>query len=215
VPSGTYLHLDDGLEERFRCAPGAGGWRYLGERADGARADLTVDGAWRQIRVELAAAGWLIRGGRVGRREVLWVRTGGRPAERGPGEAEIPTAGAAESEHSAAAAAFLGDSPGFLVAVARSLRLDPGEDAVVPLVRVSGPALAALTVTQRWRLVEIRTYDTELAPLPVERYEITDVATGERSVVHLAGDVVLEAPGIELTGLDAPPTLSRNADQPG
>jgi hypothetical protein len=183
VPSGTYLHLDDRIEERFRCAPGGGGWRYVGERADGARADLTVDGAWRQIRVELAAAGRLIRG------EVLWVRAEER------------------REHSAAAAGFLGDSPGFLVAVARSLRLDPGEHVVVPLVRLGGPALAALTVTQRWRLAEITTYDTELAPLPVERYEITDMATGESGVVHLAGDVVLAAPGVELTRLDSPPSL--------
>jgi hypothetical protein len=187
VPSGTYLHLDGRIEERFRCAPGAGGWRYVGERTDGARIDLTVDGAWRQVRVELAAAGRLIRGGRVGGNEVLWIRSG--------------------EEHSAAAAGFLGDSPGFLVAVARSLRLDPGGRAVVPLVQVSGPALAALTVSQQWRLAEITTYDTELAPLPVERYEITDLATGEPSVIQLAGDVVLDAPGIELTGLDTPPTL--------
>jgi hypothetical protein len=204
VPSGTYLHLDDQVEERFRCAPGGGGWRYVGDRADGARTDLTVDGAWRQIRVELTAPELMIRGGAAGGRDVLWVR-----AE--PGATGGTTTGAtadARREHSAAAAGFLGDSPAFLVAVARSLRLDQGEHAVVPLVRVNGPALAALTVTQRWRLAEITTYDTELAPLPVERYEITDLATGESSVVHLAGDVVLEAPGIALTGLESPPTLA-------
>jgi hypothetical protein len=190
VPAGTYLHLDEQIEERFRCAPGGGGWRYVGERADGVRTDLTVDGAWRQIRVELAAPGAVIRGGAVGGSDVLWVRAG------------------QQREHSAAAAGFLGESPGFWVAVARSLRLDPGADVVVPLVRVSGQALAALTVTQRWRLAEITTYDSELAPLPVERYEITDLATGEPSVVHLAGDVVLDAPGIALTDLESPPTLT-------
>jgi hypothetical protein len=186
VPSGTYLHLDDQVEERFQCAPGAGGWRYVGERTDGGRVDLTVDGGWRQIRIELTSAGRLIRGGVAGR-ETLWVRD--------------------EEELSAEAAGFLGDSPGFLVAVARSLRLDQGEHATVPLVRLTGPALAALTVTQRWRLTDITTYDAELAPLPVERYEITDLATGEPVAVHLAGDVILEAPGIELTGLETPPTL--------
>ena len=149
-----------------------------------------MDGRWRQIRVELASAEWLIRGGMVGR-DMLWVR--------------------GAEEHSAEAAGFLANSPGFLVAVARSLRLDPGGDAVVPLVRLSGPALAPLTVTQRWRLAEITTYDTELAPLPVERYEVTDLATGESSAVHLAGDVVLDAPGIELTELDRPPTLDTSA----
>jgi hypothetical protein len=189
MPRGTYLHLDDQVEERFQCAPGAGGWRYVGERTDGGRADLTVDGRWRQIRVELSTAGWAIRGGVVGR-NALWVR-----------------AGTAPSEHSAPAAGFLADSPGFLVAVARSLWLSPGEDAVVPLVRLGGPALAPLTVTHRWLLAEITTYDTELTPLPVERYEVADLATGEPFAVHLAGDVVLDAPGIELTGLDRPPTL--------
>ena len=164
----------------------------MSERTDGGRADLTVDGGWRQIRVELAAAGWLIRGGVAGR-DALWVRAGAEPAE--------------PAEHSAPAAGFLADSPGFLVAVARSLRLTPGADAVVPLVRLSGPALAPLTVTQRWLLAEITTYDTELAPLPVERYEVTDLATGEPFAVHLAGDVVLDAPGVELTDLDRPPTL--------
>jgi hypothetical protein len=159
----------------------------VGERADGGRADLTVDARWRQIRVEITSAEWLLRGGIVGH-DVLWVRAG--------------------TEHSAQAAGFLADSPGFLVAVARSLRLDPGADAVVPLVRLSGPALAPLTVTYRWLLAEITTYDTELAPLPVERYEVADLATGEQFAVHLAGDVVLDAPGIELTGLDRPPTLS-------
>lgn len=197
MPRGTYLHLADQAEERFQCAPGAGGWRYVGERADGGRTDLTVDGRWRQIRVELAAAEWLIRGGVTGR-EVLWVRAGTE------GGAARPSGG---EEKSAPAAGFLADSPGFLVAVARSLRLTLGEDAVVPLVRLSGPALAPLTVTHRWLFAEITTYHTELAPLPVERYEVTDLATGEAFAVHLAGDVVLDAPGIELSDLDRPPTL--------
>jgi hypothetical protein len=138
----------------------------------------------------------LIRGGTAGG-ELLWLRA----AEKD----DAPPGG---EEHSARAAGFLGDSPGFLVAVARSLRLAPGEHAVVPLVRVHGPALAALTVSQRWRLAEVTSYDTDLAPLPVERYEILDLATGEPSVVHLAGDVVLAAPGIELTALETPPTLT-------
>jgi hypothetical protein len=206
VPSGTYLHLDDRTEERFRCAPGAGGWRYVGERAGGRRADLTVDGRWRQIRVDLAAPGWVVRGGAVGGGEVLWVRAGAAGPRAG---GEFSSGGVFPSgeEFSAAAAGFLGDSPGFLVAVARSLRLEAGGRADVPLLWIGGPALAALTVTQRWRLAGITSYETELAPLPVESYEITDLETGETGVVHLAGDVVLDAPGIELAALDAPPTL--------
>ncbi|MFI0447889.1 hypothetical protein [Actinomadura sp. 6N118] len=193
MPRGTYLHLDEDLEERFQCAPGAGGWRYVGERSDGVRLDLVVDGRWRQIRMELVAPDWWIRGGVTGH-ELAWVR-----AASG---AETAT------EHGERAAAFIGDSPGFLVAVGRTLRLRKGEQADVRLVRLSGPALSALTETWRWRLAEIETHETETAPLPVERYEVTDLATGEVAMVHLAGDVVLAAPGIELTELGSPPNLS-------
>ncbi|ACY99583.1 hypothetical protein [Thermomonospora curvata] len=196
MPRGTYLHLsgEEPLEEHFECAPGPGGWRYVGERPDGARVDLTVDGRWRQIRVELATPSWLIRGGTAGH-DLLWVRH--------------PAAGdAAPDEHGVRAAGFLGDSPAFLVAVARWLRLEPGRDAPVRLVRIQGPSLAALTVDVRWHLAEIETHQTETVPLPVERHEITDLSTGETRTVHLAGDVVLAAPGIELTDLDSPPNLS-------
>ncbi|RAY14278.1 hypothetical protein DPM19_14970 [Actinomadura craniellae] len=191
MPRGTYLHVEEQVTERFQCAPGAGGWRYVGERADGGRTDLTVDARWRQIRVELATRHWLLRGGVAGS-ELYWIRSGasGEPAE-----------------HAARAAGFLGESPAFLVAVARSLRLAAGGSAAVRLVRVQGPGLAALDIGQRWRLAETTTYAAELAPLPVERYEITDLATAETVEVHLAGDVVLAAPGLELEDLESPPTL--------
>jgi hypothetical protein len=179
----------------------------VGERADGGRTDITVDGRWRQIRVQLTAAGWLVRGGAAGR-EVLWRRSAAEAGSQAGAQAGSQMGSAASAEeHAAPAAGFLGDSPGFLVAVARSLRLDPGERADVALVRLHGPALAALTVRLRWRLTDITSHETELAPLPVERYEITDLATGEPSELHLAGDVVLAAAGIELAALESPPTL--------
>jgi hypothetical protein len=190
VPRGTYLHLEPGLEERFQCAPGAGGWRYVGERSDGLRVDLVVDARWRQIRVEFAGPEWWIRGGLTGR-ELVWVRGGG-------GEA---------AERDARALGFLGESPGFLVAVSRSLGLEPGAHADIRLVQVTGTALSTLTVDRRWRLAEISTYETETEPLPVARYEVADLATGEGYAFHLAGDVVMDAPGIELTGLESPPNL--------
>jgi hypothetical protein len=189
VPRGTYLHLEEELEERFQCAPGPGGWRYVGERSDGQRVDLVVDGRWRQIRVEVVVPGWWLRGGVTGN-ELAWVRGGGDDAV----------------EHGERAAGFVGESPGFLVAVARTLRLAEGRQADVRLVRLSGP-LSALTELWRWRLAETQTHDTDTGPLPVERYEVTDLATGEVTFVHLAGDVVLDAPGIELTGLESPPNL--------
>ncbi|WP_241682975.1 hypothetical protein [Actinomadura sp. J1-007] len=73
MPRGTYVHLDDDLTERFQCAPGPGGWRYVGERADGVRTDLVVDGRWRQIRVEVVAPSWWLRGGVTGH-DLAWVR---------------------------------------------------------------------------------------------------------------------------------------------
>ncbi|MEW2354169.1 hypothetical protein [Spirillospora sp. NPDC029432] len=186
MPRGTYLHLDGGLEERFQCAPGAGGWRYVGERSDGVRTDLVADTRWRQIRVELAGPEWRIRGGVTGR-DLVWVR--------------------GDTEHQARAVGFLGESPAFLVALSRTLDLRPGEGASVRLVQVTGPSLATLTVDRRWRLIGVTPYETETDPLPVASYELTDLATGEVAPVHVAGDVVLDAPGIELTDLESPPNL--------
>ncbi|GLZ03878.1 hypothetical protein Acsp03_13440 [Actinomadura sp. NBRC 104412] len=191
MPRGTYRHLEPDLEERFQCAPGAGGWRYVGERSDGVRVDLVVDARWRQMRVELAGPDWWIRGG-VSGHDLIWVRGGGPEA----------------TERSVRALGFLGESPGFLVAVSRSLRLEPGGHADIRLVQITGTALSALTVDRRWRLAEVTTYETETEPLPVARYEVADLATGEVQVFHLAGDVVLDAPGIELADLETPPSLA-------
>lgn len=186
MPSGTYLH-DSDVEERFTCAPDGGGWRYTAERSDGGTIELVADGRWRPARLQVTAGGNWLRAGTAGP-ELLWV-TGGR-------------------ERSARAAGFLGDSPGLLVAVARSLGLAEGERADVRLLELSSPALAVRTVPQRWALTEIVWHDTEGERLPVEHYEITDLETGEISGVHLAGDVVVAAPGIELTDLDDPPNFS-------
>ena len=191
MPAGTYLHLDEGVEERFQCAPGPGGWRYTSTRSDGVRVDLVVDARWRQIRVEVVTPGWWVRGGVTGR-ELAWVRAAGETG----------------TEHAEQASGFLADSPGFLVAVARSLGLDEGAQTDVRLVRLSGTSLSALTTLWRWRLAGTSSYETETEPLPVSEYEVTDLSTGEVEAVHLAGDVVLAAPGIELTALESPPNTA-------
>ncbi|TDD75701.1 hypothetical protein E1293_28110 [Actinomadura darangshiensis] len=190
MPAGTYLHLDEGLEERFQCAPGPGGWRYTSARPDGVRVDLVVDARWRQIRVEILGPEWWVRGGVTGP-ELAWVRAAGETG----------------TEHAERASGFVTGSPGFLVAVARSLELDEGGQADVRLVQLSGSSLSALTTLWRWRLAGTSTYETETGPLPVSGYEVTDLATGEVEELHLAGDVVLAAPGIELTDLESPPNL--------
>jgi hypothetical protein len=185
MPRGTYM-LDAEVEERFTCAPDGGGWRYSAKRSDGGTIELAADGRWRPARLEVTAGEHVLRGGAAGN-ELLWV-TGGR-------------------EHAARAAGFLSDSPGLLVAVARSLGLARGESADVRLLVVTPPALAVRTVPQRWTFTELTWHDAETGRLPVERYEITDLETGEISEFHLAGDVIVAAPGVELTDLNDPPNF--------
>jgi hypothetical protein len=202
VPSGTYLHLDpvDGSPaalEDFSCAAGPSGWRYVATVRDPdgretGRIDLTVDGGGRQVRVILLAGGWELRGGVAGR-ETLWVR---RPADSGGG-----------SELSEPAAGFSGRSPGFLVAAARLLRLSAGARARLRLVEVVDPVLATGLVEQGWTLAGVTEYPAEDGTLPVARYQVTDLASGETREVYVAGDVVVAAPGLELRELQSPPTL--------
>jgi hypothetical protein len=203
VPRGLYSLRDhDGTVvayERFACAPGPVGWRYNAQvlGADGRTptglVDVTTDASGVQIRVEVRAGGWVVRGGVAGG-ETVWVRTGAS-GEDGGGGAD-PAAG------------FTGRSPGFLVAVARLLGLRPGASTSVRLVALTDPALAPLRVELAWSLTTVEEYPTGVGPLPVERYETADLASGRRAVVHLAGDVVLAATGVELDALDTPPTLT-------
>lgn len=179
------------MTEDFSCAPGPSGWRYVGSVSGGGRVDVTVDGGGRQVRVELAGGGWLLRGG-VSGRSTVWVRSG---------------SGVAPVELSAVASGFAGESPAFLVAAVRLLRLPPGARARLRVVSVSGPALAARVVEQGWELAEVTSHPTELGSLPVGRYRVADLETGEVGEVHVAGDVVLAAPGVELTELSSPPSL--------
>ncbi|MDQ1644278.1 MAG: hypothetical protein QOJ50_462 [Cryptosporangiaceae bacterium] len=204
MPTGTYVHLDPltgepVASERFSCAPGPAGWRYVGTAigADGhetARTDLAVDARWRPARLELRSGGWTVRGGAAGP-EVLWVRTG-------LGE---------QQEFTARTPGFTGSSPAFLVATAGLLALADGESRSVELTRIGGDALAASTVRQRWTLAERTEHLTDGDPLIAVRYRVSDLDTGETADVHLAGDVVLAAPGIELDALESPPNYRPGA----
>jgi len=196
MPKGTYHHLDPhgatvGVEV-FSCAPGPSGWRYVSqtydvERRPLGRLDLTVDAGWRQVRVSAEHGSTLLRGGVVGS-DVVWVR--GDDEERA-----MPAAG------------FTGTSPAFTVVTARLLGLTLLERKRVHLLRVTEPALLPLDVDEGWALVDVTDHETETTPLPVERYEVADLATAERRVIHIAGDVVLDAPGLELVELESPPNL--------
>ncbi|MFK3735706.1 hypothetical protein ACI2LJ_36185 [Streptomyces sp. NPDC088090] len=183
-------------EEHFHCAPGPSGWRYVSQLTtpDGdhrGSVDLAVDELGRPIRLELHASSWQVRGAALD--GVTWVRTD-------------PT-GTHATEGNVRAHAFTGTSPAFLIALTRLLRLTPGApETRVRLVALTDPVLAPLTVDQSWLLLGTETHPTDLGPLSVDAYQVSALDTGERHTVHIAGDVVLSAPGLELEDLDTPPS---------
>jgi hypothetical protein len=184
-------------DEYFQCAPGPTGWRYVsqltaptGEDPRGF-VDLAIDELGRPLRLELHAADWQVRAGALD--GVTWVRTD-------------PT-GTHATEGNAPARAFTGTSPAFFIAISRLLRLTPDSPtARVRLVSFTEPVLAPRTVDQSWALVNSEAHPTDNGPLIVDEYQVSALDTGELHTVHLAGDVVLTAPGIELEDLETPPS---------
>ncbi len=201
MPRGRYSLHDpyDGTPlgaEHFHCAAGPSGWRYVaqvtgpaGEHAGSV--DLTTDALGRPLRLELHAGSWRVRGGALD--GVAWVRTD-------------PTGTEAE-EGQAAAHAFTGVSPAFLIAAATLLHPEAGAGAArARLVALTPPVLAPRTLDQAWELLGTDTHGTDGGPLVVHTYRVTELDTGDQHTVHLAGDVVLSAPGVELEELDSPPS---------
>ncbi|MFE9878195.1 hypothetical protein [Streptomyces sp. NPDC005784] len=216
MPRGRYSLHDPHdhtplADEHFHCAPGPSGWRYVSQLTtpsatgpDGlpelgtgtvtGSVDLALDDLGRPIRLELHAANWQVRGAAL--EGVTWVRTD-------------PT-GTEATEGNVPAHAFTGTSPAFLVATARLLRLTPS--AATPATRVrlvafTDPVLAPRTLDQSWALIASETHATDNGPLTVDEYQVTALDTGEQHAVHIAGDVVLAAPGIELEHLESPPSV--------
>lgn len=183
-------------EEHFHCATGPSGWRYIAQLTapsgeHSGSIDLTLDALGRPIRLELHAGSWRVRGAAMD--GVTWVRT--------------DPSGRNASEGSARAHSFTGASPAFLIATARLIRPDLGAAAGrVRLVALTPPVLAPRTLDQSWALLESASHPTDTGPLVVDNYRISDMETGEQQNVHVAGDVVLAAPGVELEDLDSPPS---------
>ncbi|NED05759.1 hypothetical protein G3I55_29380, partial [Streptomyces sp. SID6648] len=75
------------------------------------------------------------------------------------------------------------------------------------LVALTDPVLAPRTVDQSWALLNREAHATDNGPLVVDEYQVTALDTGEQHAVHIAGDVVLAAPGIELEDLETPPSV--------
>jgi hypothetical protein len=196
----THDHTPLG-DEHFSCATGPSGWRYTArttaaDGTDSGSVDLTTDALGRPIRLELRAGGWQVRGAALN--GVTWVRAPLTPAAT---DAALAREG---TEH---AQGFTGTSPAFLVATARLLRLEPGAPAArVRLIALTSPVLAPRTVDQSWSLVDRTAHPTDSGPLVVDEYQVSALDTGETHTVHLAGDVVLAAPGTELEELDSPPS---------
>ena len=211
MPRGRYSLHDPHdhtllFEEHFQCAPGPSGWRYVSQLTTpsgdhAGSVDLALDELGRPIRLELHAASWQVRGAALD--GVTWVRTD-------------PT-GTHATEGNVRAHAFTGTSPAFLVATARLLRLTPTSSLSpaspassatrVRLVAFTDPVLAPRTVDQSWALIARETHATDNAPLIVDEYQVTALDTGERHTVHISGDVVLAAPGVELEHLESPPSV--------
>ncbi|BDH03473.1 hypothetical protein [Streptomyces seoulensis] len=208
MPRGRYSLHDPHdhtplAEEHFHCAPGPSGWRYVSqltspEGEHRGSVDLALDDIGRPIRLELHAGGWQVRGAALD--GVTWVRTD--PSGIEAQEGNVP------------AHAFTGTSPAFLVATARLLRLTPSAAATrVRLVALTDPVLAPRTVDQSWALIDREAHATDNGPLLVDEYQVTALDTGERHTVHIAGDVVLSAPGIELEDLQTPPSTFDRPDR--
>lgn len=184
-------------EEHFHCAPGPSGWRYVSRRVGPSgqqtgTLDLALDQLGRPIRLELHTADWQVRGALLD--GVTWVRT--------------DPSGMQADEGTARAHSFTGTSPAFLVATARLLRLTPASPATrVRLVAFTDPVLAPRDTDQSWALVNSEAHATDNGPLVVDEYQVSALDTGERHTVHIAGDVVLAAPGIELEDLEDPPSV--------
>ncbi|MEU4998472.1 hypothetical protein [Streptomyces sp. NPDC021622] len=183
-------------EEHFHCAPGPSGWRYVSQRIAPSgehtgSVDLALDELGRPIRLELHAGDWQIRAAAID--GVTWVRT--------------DATGAHATENNAPAHAFTGTSPAFLIATTRLLRLTPASPATrVRLVAFTDPVLAPRTLDQSWALLKSEAHATDNGPLTVDEYQVTALDTGEQHAVHITGDVVLSAPGIELENLETPPS---------
>jgi hypothetical protein len=201
MPRGRYSLHDPHdrtplAEEHFHCAPGPSGWRYVSRVTTPSgdhqgSVDLALDELGRPIRLELHAADWQVRGAALD--GITWVRTD-------------PT-GTHATEGNARAHAFTGRSPAFVIATTRLLRLTPSVTATrVRLVALTEPVLAPRTVDQSWTLVNREAHATDNGPLTVDEYQVTALDTGEQHTVHVAGDVVLSAPGIELEYLESPPS---------
>lgn len=169
--SGAYVltgHDGPFAVERFTCGDDEEGWSWSATRHD------PVSGALRgSLRLQ------------VGGEQRLQAEAGGWVLRAGTVGAEVLWRRGPD-ESACVADGLTGASPAFAVATARRLGLAPGERRRTWLLAVTEPVLAPMLVAQQW------------ARVGPDRYDVLDLATGERQQLRLDGDVV-EAPGLALT----------------
>ena len=181
VATGAYLlsgHDGPYAVERFRLVRTGAAWRY-----DATRVDPRIGAPLGRLEVHVdggavrlhVEAGGWVLRGAAAGGEVLWRRADEQRSARGDG--------------------FAGSSPAHLLAAASLGRTR------LNLVEVTEPVLATRTTTQSWTALGAEEHDGVL----VDAWQVDDLATGERRTLRLAGDVVVQAPGVRLLELDYSP----------
>lgn len=186
MPTGSYVVLDgDGNtvgREDFRCAPGPAGWRYVSDihttepDLHAESVDLTVDAAWRPVRVRIVTD----RHELVLRREGN-VFVGVRDGER----IELP--GRPDVDYL---------SPAFNAVTANRL---PGT-ADIEVVYLEAVTCEPRLEPQRYELVGDEEILTPVGAFAARRWRYTALSTGWSRDLWVAGDVVARYEGLfELT----------------
>ena len=180
--AGTYRQ--DGVLERFTCGPDGDGWTYLATQEDLATGAMLG-------RLELGVRGSEVRGsevqGSAGWGEArLHVEAGGWVLRAGTVGPDVLWR-RGDQEREAVADGVTGSSPAYAVVIVHRLALEVGEERRLRLVAVTEPVLATRLVDQSW---------TRTGP---DRYEVTDLATGERTALRMDAGLVQECPGLTLT----------------
>jgi hypothetical protein len=175
VRSGSYLlsgYDGPGAVERFSCAAHDGGWTY-----DAMRSDPASGAPSGRLHLRVDAAGVTTR---------LHVEAGGWVLRGGCVGGEVLWR-RGEREHGATASGFWGTSPAYALALVARLALALGEQRRARLVAVTEPVLATRLVEQAW---------TRMA---LDRWQVEDLATGQRREVVVEDGLVVAGTGLALT----------------
>jgi hypothetical protein len=180
MPLGRYTVLGaDGTPvgvEEFRCAPGPMGWRYFSEittdepEPHAEIVDLTVDAAWRLVRLRVAA----------GEHEIVLEPDGDHVRGRRDGD---PLALAWSDAHHVD---YL--TPSANLVTCRRLQ----ETADIDVLYLSPATLEPVQTRQRYELLGPEAIDTAMGRFEATRWRFTFLdETGWTSELWVAGDVVV------------------------